>query len=73
MWWSSSQILIQVRDQLSMILEWSLVNYVMDMKKVIQQIIKSPDIGPITNNPGAVYKSSPLSHKTDVQEFKIIT
>src|ERR1043166_8081732 len=25
------------------------------------EVIKSPDIGPITNNPGAVYKSTALS------------
>ena len=39
-----------------------MINWVITMKKINStKIIKSPDIGPITNNPGANYKSRPLS------------
>ena len=31
------------------------------INNVATKIIKSPDIGPITNNPNAIYKSRPLS------------
>ena len=43
----------------------NLMNKILTMKNKVSynenKIIRSPDIGPITNNPGAIYKSRSLS------------